>query len=63
MKYRCTVCDYVYDEEAEGTPFKDLPDDWVCPVCNASKEDFEPVSLVEESMLPDVCCCFTTYNN
>ena len=44
MKYRCTICDYIYDEESEGTPFKDLPDDWVCPVCSASKEDFEPVS-------------------
>jgi len=27
MKHRCTICEYVYDEEAEGTPFKDLPDD------------------------------------
>lgn len=44
MKYRCTICEYVYDEEVEGTPFNGLPDDWVCPVCNASKEDFEPVS-------------------
>jgi rubredoxin len=44
MKHRCTICEYVYDDEAEGTPFNDLPDDWVCPVCNASKEDFEPVS-------------------
>ncbi len=44
MKYRCTICDFIYDEEAEETPFKDLPDDWVCPVCGASKEDFELVS-------------------
>ena len=24
-----------------GTPFEELPDDWVCPVCGASKEEFE----------------------
>jgi len=26
-----------------GTPFADLPDDWVCPMCGAAKSDFEPV--------------------
>jgi len=48
-KYRCTVCGYVYDPEKGdpdsgikvGTPFEKLPDDWVCPVCGASKEMFE----------------------
>ena len=24
-----------------GTSFKDLPDDWTCPICGASKDDFE----------------------
>lgn len=42
MKYKCTVCGYVYDEDAEGVPFQDLPDDWACPVCNAPKDAFEP---------------------
>jgi len=23
-----------------GTPFEDLPDDWVCPVCGVGKEKF-----------------------
>ncbi|MBS7251312.1 MAG: rubredoxin, partial [Candidatus Freyarchaeota archaeon] len=23
--------------------FEDLPDDWVCPVCGASKDMFEPL--------------------
>lgn len=40
-KYRCTVCEYIYDPESgdpengidPGTAFEDLPDDWVCPVC------------------------------
>jgi rubredoxin len=50
-KYQCTVCGYIYDPEAgdpdsgvaPGTDFKDIPDDWVCPVCGAGKEDFEPM--------------------
>jgi len=49
-KYRCVVCGYVYDPEKgdsgsgvdAGTSFDDLPDDWVCPVCGASKDQFEP---------------------
>lgn len=49
-KYVCSVCGYVYDPAlgdpdsgiAPGTPFKDLPADWVCPVCGAEKKDFEP---------------------
>ncbi len=48
-KYECLVCGWVYDEEkgdpdsgvAAGTKWDDLPDDWVCPMCGASKEDFE----------------------
>ena len=39
--YECTVCAYVYDEAAEGTPWADLDDDWVCPICGAGKEFFE----------------------
>jgi len=52
QKYECQVCGYIYDPEAgdpdndvaPGTAFADIPDDWVCPVCGAPKEDFEPVS-------------------
>jgi len=48
-KYECTVCGYVYDPELgdpdggikPGTPFEKLPDDWNCPVCGASKDQFE----------------------
>jgi pyruvate oxidase len=39
-RLRCTVCNYIYDEAKEGTPFADLPDDWRCPVCNARKSAF-----------------------
>ena len=49
-KYKCIVCGYIYDPvEGDpdggimpGTPFEEIPDDWVCPVCGVGKEDFEP---------------------
>lgn len=48
-KWVCTVCGYVYDPEvgdpisgiAPGTPFEDLPGDWICPECGVGKEFFE----------------------
>jgi len=40
-RYKCTVCGYVYDEEAEGARWADLPPDWVCPVCGADTGYFE----------------------
>jgi len=48
-RYVCKVCGYVYDPEKgdpdnevePGTKFEDLPDNWVCPICGAGKEDFE----------------------
>ena len=39
-KYRCTVCNYVFDEVKEGKAFSDLPKEWVCPVCGAPKSAF-----------------------
>lgn len=50
-KYRCIICGYIYDpaegdpdnDVSVGTNFEDLPDNWVCPVCGAPKEDFEPI--------------------
>ncbi len=42
-KYRCTICGYIYDEEKEITKFVDLPDDWICPLCGATKDLFVEV--------------------
>jgi pyruvate oxidase len=39
-KFRCTVCNYVYDEAKEKVNFSDLPKEWVCPVCGAPKSAF-----------------------
>ncbi|MBE0503595.1 MAG: rubredoxin [Desulfuromonadales bacterium] len=49
--YRCVICDYIYDPAlgdpdngiAAGTPFEDIPDSWVCPICGADKSNFEEV--------------------
>jgi rubredoxin len=51
VKYKCSVCGYVYDPEqgdpdgdiSPGTAFENLPDDWQCPVCGASKDEFEKI--------------------
>ena len=48
-KWRCKICGYVYDSEKgdpdskiePGTPFEKLPEDWVCPICGAGKDEFE----------------------
>ena len=47
-KWQCTVCDYIYDPELgepdggiePGTPFEQVPDDWVCPECGVGKDTF-----------------------
>jgi glutamate synthase domain-containing protein 2/rubredoxin len=39
--YTCSVCGTVYDEEKEGTPWAELPGDWVCPVCGSDKSLFD----------------------
>jgi rubredoxin len=39
-KFVCQVCDHVYDE-AVGIRWEDLPDDWRCPDCGATKADFK----------------------
>ncbi len=47
-KYKCKTCGYVYDPvkgDAEnnikpGKKFEDLPENWVCPICGAGKDNF-----------------------
>ena len=51
-KYRCVVCECNYDPAvgdpdggiAPGTPFEEIPDDWVCPVGGVDKSNFEEVA-------------------
>jgi thiamine pyrophosphate-dependent acetolactate synthase large subunit-like protein/rubredoxin len=49
-KYRCTVCNYIFDEEKEGKKFSDLPKEWVCPICGVPKTSF--VLLTETTATP-----------
>ncbi|AKH21941.1 rubredoxin [Sedimenticola thiotaurini] len=52
-KYKCIICDFIYDEAKglpeegipAGTRWQDVPDDWECPDCGASKSDFEMVEV------------------
>lgn len=47
-RYVCALCGYVYDPElgdpdegvAPGTSFEDLSEEWTCPVCGTTKDDF-----------------------
>ncbi|MDD2447888.1 MAG: rubredoxin [Tissierellia bacterium] len=68
-EYECSICGYIYDEAkgipesgiALGTLWQDVPEDWVCPLCGATKAEFKkrgefttnvenkPVSVVEVS--------------
>ena len=57
-KWECIVCGWIYDEAkgdpdsgiAPGTRFEDIPDDWVCPDCGVTKDDFQ---LLEEPVATD----------
>ncbi|WP_319372218.1 rubredoxin [uncultured Ilyobacter sp.] len=48
-KWVCTICGYVYDPERgdpdngvkPGTSFGDVPEDWLCPICAARKDEFD----------------------
>ena len=51
QKWICAACDYVYDPAvgdpdngiAPGTPFDQLPESWVCPLCGADLSAFNRV--------------------
>ena len=55
MNYACELCGYIYRPEngdpengvEAGTDFEDIKSSWTCPLCGASKEDFEPVDADE----------------
>ena len=55
--YICKACGLIYDESrgdedsglAAGTRFADIPDDWACPLCGVTKNDFEPYIAVGAS--------------
>lgn len=56
MIYVCELCGYEYNSETgdpengiePDTDFEDLPEDWVCPLCGAGKDDFEAVKTADD---------------
>lgn len=50
-KWECSVCGYIYDPAIgdpdggilPGTAFEDIPEEWVCPICGATKSMFTKV--------------------
>lgn len=71
--YECAICGWIYNEAegcpeegiAPGTRWEDIPDDWSCPICGASKGDFlmvpvaagafaQPAAAVESASAPVV---------
>ncbi len=51
MRYICTCCGYIYDPKigdtmniiVPGVAFAELPEGWVCPLCYASPDNFDPL--------------------
>ena len=51
MKYICDICGWQYDEEtgftqegiAPGTPWENVPEDFICPLCGVGKDQFSPL--------------------
>ena len=49
--FTCALCGYQYNPKSgdpengiePGTEFEDISEDWVCPLCGASKEDFDKI--------------------
>ncbi|MFN6220830.1 MAG: rubredoxin, partial [Dolichospermum sp.] len=58
QKWICRQCSMIYDPVigdpdsgiVAGTAFTDIPDDWSCPICGATKKTFKPL---EEKMTTD----------
>jgi rubredoxin len=55
-KWQCLACPYIYDPAKgdpdngvpPGTPFEEIPDDWVCPECGVGKEQFVKIADKEK---------------
>ncbi|WP_066966233.1 FAD-dependent oxidoreductase [Microbulbifer sp. Q7] len=54
--WECQICGWIYDE-AKGSPddgippgtrWEDIPDDWACPECGATKDEFVMLAVVPD---------------
>ena len=54
-KWQCFFCGFIYDQAVglpddgipPGTAWEDIPDDFICPDCGASKSDFLMLEIGE----------------
>jgi rubredoxin len=52
-KWQCFFCSFIYDEAlglpeegiAPGTAWEDVPEDFICPECGATKADFAMMEI------------------
>ena len=56
--YICAVCNYLYDDESAEKdhnnapiPFTQLPEEWRCPICGVSQDQF---TITTSDRTPDV---------
>lgn len=50
-KFQCSVCGYIYDPSVgdpdsnipAGTLFENIPNDWICPICGVTKDNFKQI--------------------
>lgn len=55
-RWECIICGWIYDEAlgdpdagiAPGTPWQEVPEDWICPDCGAGKDEFEMIQLNDD---------------
>ena len=48
-QYKCAICGYIYEPDlgdpdggvAVGSLFQDIDGGWACPICGATKDQFE----------------------
>lgn len=52
-RHICTGCNHIYEEPDSkhatanhDVPFEQLPDNWKCPSCGGSKDNYQPCSCV-----------------
>ncbi|MET0187369.1 rubredoxin [Pseudonocardia sediminis] len=56
VQWLCVACGWLYDPDEgdpdsgiePGTPFEEIPEDWMCPICGATKSDFRALEPGEE---------------
>lgn len=51
--YMCVICGFLYEEAVgipdhgvpPGTRWEDVPENWTCPDCGATKDEFEMIEI------------------